>query len=429
MGLFEIVVAFLLFAAGFLFAYFITKAKESKLEERIRNLTANLEGNRVKLEEETLRANSNEKELTLKTADLNHLKERLVEQKQDLEKLQDQFRLEFKNLANEILEEKSKKFTEQNREKLDQLLKPLGQKITEFQQRVEETHREDIKGRSALDQHLKMLQEMNQKMSDEAKNLTKALKGDTKQQGNWGEVILQRILEKSGLRKGFEYTTQESSTTEDGRRLQPDVIVSLPDEKKLVVDSKVSLTAYERYSSADEEEEAQKMLKLHVASLRTHVKGLSAKNYEQIHGFKSPDFVLMFIPIEPAFSLAMQNDPELYNEAFERNIIIVSPTTLLATLATIENVWKQEYQNRNAMEIAKRGGLLYDKFVGFVDNLKDVGKRIRQTEQAYNAAMNQLSEGAGNLVGQAEKLRELGANASKKLSSDLANPALEDFNE
>ncbi len=429
MGLFEIVVAFLLFAAGFLFAYFITKAKESKLEERIRNLTANLEGNRVKLEEETLRANSNEKELTLKTADLNHLKERLAEQKQDLEKLQDQFRLEFKNLANEILEEKSKKFTEQNREKLDQLLKPLGQKITEFQQRVEETHREDIKGRSALDQHLKMLQEMNQKMSDEAKNLTKALKGDTKQQGNWGEVILQRILEKSGLRKGFEYTTQESSTTEDGRRLQPDVIVSLPDEKKLVVDSKVSLTAYERYSSADEEEEAQKMLKLHVASLRTHVKGLSAKNYEQIHGFKSPDFVLMFIPIEPAFSLAMQNDPELYNEAFERNIIIVSPTTLLATLATIENVWKQEYQNRNAMEIAKRGGLLYDKFVGFVDNLKDVGKRIRQTEQAYNAAMNQLSEGTGNLVGQAEKLRELGANASKKLSSDLANPALEDFNE
>ena len=429
MGLTEIGIALLFFIFGFVLAYFFSRAKEAKLEERISNLTSSLSESQVKLENEFARANGAEKELTLKSADLNHLKERLDEQKQDLQTLQEQFRLEFKNLANEILEEKSKKFTEQNREKLDQILKPLGEKISEFQKRVEETHREDLKGRSALDQHLKMLQEMNQKMSDEAKNLTKALKGDTKQQGNWGEVILQRILEKSGLRKGFEYTTQESSTTEDGRRLQPDVIVSLPDDKKLIIDSKVSLTAYERYSSSDDAEELQKVLKQHITSLRAHVKGLSSKNYEQIHGFNSPDFVLMFIPIEPAFSVAMQNDPDLYNEAFERNIIIVSPTTLLATLATIENVWKQEYQNRNAMEIARRGGLLYDKFVGFVDNLKDVGKRIRQTEQAYDSAMNQLSEGAGNLVGQAEKLRELGANSSKKLQAEIVNPALEEFKE
>ncbi|MCC5941086.1 MAG: DNA recombination protein RmuC [Balneolaceae bacterium] len=427
MGLLEIGIASLFFFLGFILAYFMAKAKESQLEERISNLTTTLSESQSKLESEGLRAAEAEKELTLKTADLNHLKERLNEQKQDLEKLQEQFRLEFKNLANEILEEKSRKFTEQNREKLDQILKPLGEKISEFQKRVEETHREDLKGRSALDQHLKMLQEMNQKMSDEAKNLTKALKGDTKQQGNWGEVILQRILEKSGLRKGFEYTTQESSTSDDGRRLQPDVIVSLPDEKKLIIDSKVSLTAYERYSSSDDTDEMLKLLKQHITSMRGHVKGLSSKNYEQIHGTNSPDFVLMFIPIEPAFSIAMQNDPELYNEAFERNIIIVSPTTLLATLATIENVWKQEYQNRNAMDIARRGGLLYDKFVGFVENLKDVGKRIRQTEQAYDSAMSQLSEGAGNLVGQAEKLRELGASASKKLPTEVVNPALEEF--
>ncbi|TVR16931.1 MAG: DNA recombination protein RmuC [Balneolaceae bacterium] len=427
MGLVEVGIAVFFLIIGFLLAYFMAKAKESKLEERIANLSAAMGESQVKLESVSARAADAEKELTLRTADLKYLKERLTDQKQEVEKLQEQFRFEFKHLANEILEEKSKKFTEQNKEKLDQLLKPLGEKITEFQKRVEDTHREDLKGRSALDQHLKMLQEMNQKMSTEAKNLTKALKGDTKQQGNWGEVILQRILEKSGLRKGFEYTAQESFTSEDGRRSQPDVIVSLPDEKKLVIDSKVSLTAYEKYSSTEDTDETQAFLKQHIASLRAHVKNLSSKNYEQIHGFKSPDFVLLFIPIEPAFTVAMQNDQDLYNEAFERNIIIVSPTTLLATLATIQNVWKQEYQNRNAMEIARRGGLLYDKFVGFVDNLKDVGKRIRQTEQAYDSAMNQLSDGAGNLVGQAEKLRELGANASKKLQSDISKPALETF--
>jgi DNA recombination protein RmuC len=264
-----------------------------------------------------------------------------------------------------------------------------------------------------------MLQEMNQKMSEEAKNLTKALKGDTKQQGNWGEVVLQRILEKSGLRKDHEYEIQKSVQTEEGRRLQPDVIVRLPDEKRLVIDSKVSLKAFERYSSTDDPAEQQLQLKQHIQSLRSHVKNLSGKNYEQIHGFKSPDFVLMFIPIEPAFGAAMQKDPELYNEAFEKNIIIVSPTTLLATLATIENVWKQEYQNRNAMEIAKRGGLLYDKFVGFVDNLEQIGTRIRQTQDSWSSAMKQLSTGSGNLVGQAEKLRKLGANASKTLPQDL----------
>jgi len=425
MGLTELIIALVFGAIGFTIAWFMARPKQSRLEERNQILTAAKDEAERKLEEETDRANQAKNELSTMEANFLNLKERLQEQKADFEKMEERFKNEFKNLANEILEEKSKKFTQQNRENLDSLLKPLGEKISEFQKRVEETHKEDIKGRSALGQHLSMLQELNQKMSEEAKNLTKALKGDNKQQGNWGEVILQRILEKSGLVKGREYEVQESTTTSDGRRLQPDVVVQLPDEKKLVVDSKVTLTAYEAYTSADDSDRQQKALKQHISSLRAHVKGLSNKNYEQIHGFQSPDFVLMFIPIEPAFGLAMQHAPDLYNEAFDKNIIIVSPTTLLATLATIENVWKQEYQNRHAMEIAERGGLLYDKFVGFVEDMQDIGNRIDQTQASYENAMGKLSEGRGNLVRQTEMLRKLGAKASKKLPSELNGDSLD----
>lgn len=421
MGLTELIIALIFGGMGFALAWFLAKPRQSQLEERNRNLELSKSDALEKLERETARANQSENDLAAMRANMQNLRERLQEQKADFENLEEKFRNEFKNLANEILEEKTKKFTEQNRENLDTLLKPLGEKITEFQQRVEETHKEDIKGRSALDQHLKTLRELNLKMSDEAKNLTKALKGDTKQQGNWGEVILQRILEKSGLNKGREYEVQESSKTEDGRRLQPDVVVQLPDEKKMVIDSKVSLTAYESFSSAENPEQQEKSLKQHIQSLRAHVKGLSHKNYEKIHGFQSPDFVLMFIPIEPAFGLAMQHEPELYNEAFDRNIIIVSPTTLLATLATIENVWKQEYQNRHAMDIAERGGALYDKFVLFVESMQDVGNRIDQTRKSYTQAMSRLSEGPGNLIRQTEMLRELGAKASKKMPADFSN--------
>ena len=433
MGLTELIIALIFGAIGFIIAWFMAKPKQSRLEERNEILTIARDEAERKMEEETDRANQAKNELATMEANFLNLKERLQEQKADFEKMEERFKNEFKNLANEILEEKSKKFTQQNRENLDSLLKPLGEKISEFQKRVEETHKEDIKGRSALGQHLSMLQELNQKMSEEAKNLTKALKGDNKQQGNWGEVILQRILEKSGLVKGREYEVQESTTTSDGRRLQPDVVVQLPDEKKLVVDSKVTLNAYEAYTSTDDSAQQQKALKQHINSLRAHVKGLSSKNYEQIHGFQSPDFVLMFIPIEPAFGLAMQHAPDLYNEAFDKNIIIVSPTTLLATLATIENVWKQEYQNRHAMEIAERGGLLYDKFVGFVEDMQDIGNRIDQTQASYENAMGKLSEGRGNLVRQTEMLRELGAKASKKLpqefngeSPDIERDELED---
>ncbi|PWN06440.1 DNA recombination protein RmuC [Rhodohalobacter mucosus] len=422
MGLIEIgIIAVAALGAGALITFLILNSKITLLRERNSLQETELEERENRLEAQRAEKSALETELATLRADYRNLQERLSEQKGELEELQKTFRNEFRNLANDILEEKSKKFTEQNREKLDALLKPLGEKISEFQKRVEDTHREDVKGRSALDQHLKTLRELNQKMSDEARNLTKALKGDTKKQGNWGEVILQRILEKSGLRKGYEYHTQQSSTNEDGRRLQPDVIVHLPDEKKLVVDSKVSLTAYEKYASAEDTEEQQAALKQHIHSLRAHVKGLGNKNYEQIHGFQSPDFVLMFIPIEPAFGLAMHNDPELYNEAFDKNIIIVSPTTLLATLATIDNVWKQEYQNKNAMDIAERGGALYDKFVLFVESMKDIGNRIQQTQKSYDEAMNRLSEGSGNLVRQTEMLRELGAKASKKLPDAMVD--------
>lgn len=420
MGLTELILVLISGGIGFALAWFMSRSIHSRLEERNAILESAKAEALEKLEIETAKTNRAERELAALKANFENLQERLRDQKADFEKLDEKFRNEFKNLANEILEEKTKKFTKQNRENLDTLLKPLGEKLSEFQKRVEETHKEDIKGRSALDQHLKTLQELNQKMSEEAKNLTKALKGDTKQQGNWGEVILQRILEKSGLVKGREYEVQESSKTDDGRLRQPDVVVQLPDQKKLVIDSKVSLTAYESYSSADDPVAQAKYLKQHIQSLRTHVKGLSNKNYEQIHGFQSPDFVLMFIPIEPAFGLAMQHAPDLYNEAFDRNIIIVSPTTLLATLATIENVWKQEYQNRHAMEIAERGGALYDKFVLFVESMQDVGSRIDQTQKSYTQAMGRLSEGPGNLIRQTEMLRELGARVSKKMPADFA---------
>jgi len=402
-------------AAGFAIAYFMNKGALGRLEERNELLEKSKAEAEQKLEAEIRRANESDRAMATIEADYRNLQEKLQDQKTEVEKLQEQFRSEFKNLANEILEEKSKKFTEQNSENIHQLLKPLGEKIEEFRKRVEDTHREDVKGRSSLEQHLKTLQELNQNMSEEAKNLTKALKGDTKQQGNWGEVILQRILEKSGLIKGREYDIQESHTMDDGRRLQPDVIIRLPDDKHLVVDSKVSLTAYERFVSATDEDEQRSALKQHVSSIRAHVKGLSAKNYQELYAFNSPNFVLMFIPVEPAFAAALQTDNDLFNEAFERNIIIVSPTTLLATLATIENVWKQEYQNKNAMEIATRGGRLYDKFVDFVKDLTGIGQRIEQTQKSYDDAMNKLTSGTGNLVRQAEMLRDLGAKASKQL--------------
>lgn len=405
--------------AGFFIAHFKSKSEASRLEERNQTLAEKAESAEAEVYAERNRANELDKRLSEKNADYRNLQERLEEQKKELAEMQKQLTVQFENLANKILDEKSEKFTRQNKEQIDRLLNPLGEKLEAFKKKVEETYNEENRQRATLKEQIRQMGELNQKMSEDAKNLTRALKGDSKSQGNWGEVILERILEKSGLTKGREYETQISVTTDEGKRLQPDVVVNLPDNKFLIIDSKVSLTAYERYVSADDDTEAQSALKQHISSIRAHVKGLSGKNYQHIHGDRSPDFVLLFIPIESAFGVALQNDSNLYYEAFDMNIVIVSPSTLLATLATIDSVWKQEYQNKNALEIAQRGGALYDKFVLFVESMEAVGQRIRQTQDSYDEAMGRLSTGAGNLVRQAEMIRKLGAKTSKQLPKHL----------
>ncbi len=415
--------------AGFFIAHFRSKSETSRLEERNANTEAQQKETEQKLDQvskekeeelkqERERANQLDKQLAELNADYRNLQEKLSEQKEELATMQEQLKTQFENLANKILDEKAEKFTKQNKESLDQLLNPLGLKLEEFKKKVEETHKDQVEARGSLKQELKQLMELNNQMSEDAKNLTKALKGDSKAQGNWGEVVLASILEKSGLRKDEEYFTQQSETLEDGRRLQPDVVVKLPDEKFLIIDSKVSLTAFERFTTAEDENEQLKAIKEHVLSIRTHVKGLSEKNYPQIYDNKTPDFVLLFIPVEPAFAAALQSEPNLYNESFEKNIVIVSPSTLLATLFTINTIWKRDRQNKHALEIADRGGALYDKFVGFVESMNDIGQRIRQTQDSYDTAMKRLSTGSGNLLGQAEKLKKLGVKATKQLSKD-----------
>lgn len=354
-------------------------------------------------------------QLTRTQTEYKNLKARLTGQEEEIEKLNKRFAVEFKNLANEILEEKSQKFTNQNKENLTQLLSPLKEKISEFQKRVEDTNKEDVVRSASLAQQIKQLGELNKQITQEAKNLTRALKGDTKAQGNWGEVILERILEKSGLEKGREYETQVSELSPEGKRFQPDVIVRLPESKNIIIDSKASLVAYERFVNAETEEDQLTQTKLHIASVRNHVKGLGEKSYQNLYGIDGLDFVLLFIPVEPAFTMAVQQDPELFNDAYNRNIVIVSPATLIATLRTIASIWKQEYQNKNAIEIARQSGALYDKFVAFTDDLKNIGKHLDVTQKAYSDAEKKLLTGKDNLIRKTEKLKQLGAKASKQL--------------
>ncbi len=406
----------------------IQNIKTEITEERSRNESL-LSQERGKNESLLTQERSKTESLQIRLAGLqeenNNLIGKLAEQKIQLEDLQAQFTKEFENLANKILDDKSKKFTEQNESQLRSILDPLKDRIRDFEKRVNETHNESEKERSALKEQLRTLAEMNKKMSEEAINLTKALKGDSKKQGNWGELILEKVLEKSGLTKGREYDVQQSFTFDDGSRHQPDVLIRLPDNKNIVVDSKVSLVAYERYMSADDNDKATQdiHLKEHINSLRTHIKRLSEKNYQGIYGIGSPDFVLLFVPIEPAFILSLSNDNDLYNDAFDKNVVLVSPTTLLATLRTIANVWKQEYQNRNAMDIAKYSGLLHDKFVGFIEDLDKIGDRIRQAQDSYDEAKKKLHAGRGNMVKNVEYLKTLGAKTSKQIPKDLLDQA------
>lgn len=379
---------------------------------------ANLEKETIRTEKEAINI-----QLSKKENDFENLWERNKEQKEEVEKLQEKFTKEFENLANKILEEKSSKFTEQNKENMKNILSPLQEKIQLFEKKVDDTHKESIDYHAALRQQIIGLSEMNAQMSKETLNLTKALKGDSKMQGNWGELVLERVLEKSGLEKDREYYVQQSHTAVDGNRVFPDVVINLPDGKKMIVDSKVSLTAYEKYINEEDDSLKIGYLKEHVSSIKRHVEQLGEKNYQDLYEIESPDFVLLFIPIEPAFAMALNEDTTLYNKAFEKNIVIVTPSTLLATLRTIDSMWANQKQQENAMEIARQAGALYDKFQGFVDDLIKIGKKIDESKTEYGAAMNKLVEGKGNLITSVEKLKKMGAKAKKALPESILKRA------
>lgn len=414
----------------------LTRKEKDELDEQLKNLEIDvrvlgerndslqkeIQGHAAELDLKRKENSELGNQLVARQEEYKYLREKLDTQKKEIENLQEKFSHEFKNLANEIFEEKSKKFTDQNKVNLGELLTPLKEKIADFEKKVEETNKESIERNSSLKEQIISLKELNQKITKDAENLTRALKGDTKTQGNWGEFILESILEKSGLAKGREYTVQDSFNTGTGR-LQPDVILRLPDNKNIIIDSKVSLIAYERYVSNEDDAVRKQLLNEHINSIRKHVKDLGSKNYQQLYELEGLDFVLMFLPIEPAFGLAIQNDDQLFIEAYEKNIVLVSPSTLIATLRTIASIWRQEYQNRNAQEIARQGGLLYDKFKAFSDDLVKVGDNLKTTKNTYDAAMNKLTEGKDNLVRKTERLRELGAKVSKNIDQRLLDRA------
>ncbi len=359
-------------------------------------------------------------------AELRNAATKLAEQKDELKEMQDQFTAAFKNLANEILEDKSRRFTDMNKEHLGALLSPLQDHIREFQRTISSTYASESRERATLGEQIRHLTELNQQITREASNLTSALKGQSKTQGDWGELILEQILERSGLVRGTHYAVQQSMKADDGKQLRPDVIIMLPDNKQLVIDAKVSLTAYAEYCKADDPVLQQQFLDQHIDSLRRHMKGLSEKNYQNLYKLQSVDFVLMFVPLEPAFVLAVKNDIALFNDAFDRNIVVVTTSTLLATLRTIGSIWRQENQSRNAMEIARKSGELYDKFVAFLEDLKSVGDRLQSARDSYDVAVSKLSTGRGNLMRRARELKEMGAKANKTLPAHFAEESQED---
>ena len=342
-------------------------------------------------------------------------RERLGDQEKSIQEIQQKFQKEFENVAEKLLKEKSKEFVDVNRNNLDTILNPLKENLKAFEDKVDKVYNMEAAERNTMKGVITQLMELNKQISDEAQNLTKALKGDNKKQGNWGEVILEKVLERSGLVKDQEYRLQASITGQDGVRMQPDAIIDLPDDKHLIIDSKVSLVNYERLVNCENDDERKLYSKAHVESIRNHVRDLSSKNYHDLYKINSPDFVLLFIPIESSFSFAVQIDAELFSDAWDKRVVIVSPSTLLATLRTIASIWKQERQNRNVLEIARLSGAMYDKFVGFVNDMESIGKNIKQSQSAYDNAINKLTEGNGNLTKTAEKIKSLGAKANKQL--------------
>ena len=390
----------------------ILRSSQNQQQSNITELTTQIEQIRHERDQALQKAIRLEAELYSERKQVQHRIDSLNEAKEALTN-------QFKNLANEILEDKTRKFTEQNAQQLDILLKPLQTKLTEFKEQVSNSYEKESRERFALKHEIERLANLNLKMSDEARSLTNALKGDFKIQGNWGELVLESILESSGLRKGEEYLVQDSHTQADGSRLQPDVIIKLPEGRHLVIDSKVSITAYARHTEAATSDEADKELLTHIQSIRQHIQGLSGKNYAGIADIASVDFVLMFIPIEPAFLSALKSAPNLYQEALSKNIVLVCPSTLMATLRTVAHLWRQDQQNKNAMEIARQCANLYDKFVGFVEDLEQIGKRLDQAQSSYHDAFNKLKSGKGNLIKAAEKVKELGVKPNKMIANNL----------
>ena len=401
----------------------IDLAHEKEKSARIPELADQLKEKEQQLEELRDRFNRANARLTEFETTIASERKQFEEKQTLLNEARDELKNQFKNLSQEIFDEKGKKFTEQNKTNLDSLLTPLREQIKEFRQKVDDVYVSEGKDRASLRKEIENLRDLNQKINQEAMNLTRALKGDKKAQGNWGEMILERVLEQSGLRKGLEYETQGGFRDSDNRLMKPDVIIHLPEEKDVVIDSKVSLLAYEQYSSAETEAEQIAHLKDHVAAIRNHINILSSKDYSDLKGLRSLDFVLMFLPIEAAFMVAFQYDENLFSHAFQQKIVVVTPTTLLATLRTIENIWRYERQNQNAQAIAERAGAVYDKLRGFVEDMEKLGKQISTAHTTYDEAMNKLTRGKGNLINQACRFVDLGVKVRKKLSRSITDVA------
>jgi DNA recombination protein RmuC len=398
--------------------------KQATLEERnailsnsFHEITEDLKNSQ--LEKEALIATKTRLDTELKNSEL-----KLVENKQELDKIQEKFTKEFENLANKILDEKSSKFTEQNKLNITSILNPLKEKIEGFEKKVSESQKESIGMHSALKEQLNSLKDLNIQMSKEAINLTKALKGDSKTQGDWGETQLEILLEKANLAKGIHFTTQGGYRDDEGRLKKPDFIINLPDNRHLIVDSKVSLTNYEAYFNEEDEKQKGDYLKKHIESIRKHIKELSDKKYESLYEINTPDYVLMFVPIEPAYLLALSNNNQLYLEALDKNVVLVSTSTLLATLSTVSSMWRQENQKKNVLEIANQAGRLYDQFVNLTDDLIKVGNQLKTVQGSYDTSMKKLT-GKGNLIKKVEKIKELGAKTSKIMNKNLLDRASE----
>ncbi len=408
------------FFLGAVIIWFVLRVSSSKSALLLNNRIADLSQENNSLVDDIDAERSNTLDLSTEVATLKETNKNLSQRQEENEKMLIE---KFENLANDILDRKSQKFTDQNEKNLSNLLGPLKEKIEKFEAKVEKSNKDSLQWNTALKTQIEGLAELNRQINKEAENLTKALKGETKTQGNWGEFILESVLEKSGLVKDREYFVQESITAEDGRRYQPDVIVKLPEDKHVIIDAKVALVAYERLVNSEDEDERKNQLSLHVQAVRRHIKQLSEKEYQKLRDLEGLDFVLLFIPVEPAFSLALQFDNEIFIDALDKNIVIVSPTTLIATLRTIASIWKNEYQSRNAIEIARQSGNLYDKFVGFTSDLLKIGRSMDSAKDTYEEAMNKLTTGKGNLISRVENIQKLGAKTSKSLDEKLVDRA------